>query len=183
MERRFAKVGFSRAGGTAAKGSTTCKITLPKKWVQSMGITAEERNVEIFFDGNQIVISRYLCGQEFAKQKLAMGHEVFCLRFCDGDKQEPCICTVIYADFTDESVRAENRIENIARTAFGNNASPSWADFQAFLEDRCVPRSRAGLREYLEAWDLVEYDPFEIIKKTGGRMAEDQMWLEVEKLS
>lgn len=45
------------------------------------------------------------------------------------------------------------------------------------------PESRAGLREYLEAIGLEEYDPLEIIRKTAGRMAEDQQWLEVEELA
>ena len=67
----------------------------------------------------------------------------------------------------------------LLRTAFGNNLRPSWADFQAFLEERCIPRQRAGLREYLEAIGVAEYDPLQIIRKTQGRMAEDQQWLEV----
>ena len=46
-----------------------------------------------------------------------------------------------------------------------------------------MPRQRAGLREYLEALGLEEYDPLAIIKKTGGRMAEDQQWLEIRELT
>ena len=49
----------------------------------------------------------------------------------------------------------------------------------AFLEERCVPRQREGIREYLETLGLDEYDPWEIIKRTQGRMAEDQQWIEV----
>lgn len=59
---------------------------------------------------------------------------------------------------------------------------PNWEDFQRFLEDRCIPRQRAGLREYLETLGLDEYDPLAIIEKTGGRMAEDQQWLTIEVL-
>ena len=47
------------------------------------------------------------------------------------------------------------------------------------LEERCVPRQRAGLREYLEVIGVGEYDPLEIIRKTAGRMAEDSQWLEL----
>ena len=32
MEKRTAKVNISAAGGTAAKGSRTCKVTLPTTW-------------------------------------------------------------------------------------------------------------------------------------------------------
>ena len=55
-------------------------------------------------------------------------------------------------------------------------------DLADFLAERCIPRQRAGLREYLEALGLDEYDPFAIIEKTGGRMAEDQQWLTIEVL-
>ena len=51
-----------------------------------------------------------------------------------------------------------------------------------FLEDRCIPRSRAGLREYLEAIGVDKYDPLEIIQKTEGRMSEDNQWLKVEEI-
>jgi hypothetical protein len=50
------------------------------------------------------------------------------------------------------------------------------------LEERCIPRQRAGLREYLEAHGLDEYDPLAIIKKTKGRMAEDDQWMEVNEV-
>lgn len=49
---------------------------------------------------------------------------------------------------------------------------PSWLDFLNFLEERCIPRDRAGLREYLETIGVDEYDPIEIIKNVrphGGR--------------
>lgn len=59
---------------------------------------------------------------------------------------------------------------------------PSWLDFLNFLEERCIPRDRAGLREYLETIGVDEYDPIEIIQKTFGRMAEDGQWLEMEVL-
>lgn len=74
---------------------------------------------------------------------------------------------------------AENHVADPVKTAFGNNPRPTWDDFQAFLEERCIPRQRAGLREYLEAIGVAEYDPLQIIRKTQGRMAEDQQWLEV----
>ena len=57
------------------------------------------------------------------------------------------------------------------------------ADYEVFLAERCVPRARAGLREYLEAIGVSEYDPLAIIRKTAGRMAEDDQWLTVEELA
>lgn len=176
MEKRMAKINISAAGGTAAKGAKTCKVTLPTAWMDALGIDSQNREIELSFDGAKITISRRLSGQEFAQQKRALGHELRRLRFYEVDR----LCTIIYADFTDETLAAENHIDDPVKTAFGNNPLPDWADFQRFLQERCVPKERAGLREYLESLGLAEYDPLEIIQKTGGRMAEDNQWLEVQ---
>lgn len=178
MEKRKAKVNISAAGGTAGKGAKTCKVTLPTAWVDALGINGENREIEISFDGTKITIFRSLSGMEFSAQKRALGHDMRLLRFYEADK----LCTTIYADFSDETLIAENHIDDPVKTAFGNNTLPAWADFQTFLQERCIPRERAGLREYLESLGLVEYDPLEIIQKTRGRMAEDQQWLETEVL-
>lgn len=176
MEHRTAKVNISSAGGTAAKGSKTCKITLPTKWVETMGINEERRDVELTFDGATVTLSRCLSGPDFAEQRQALGHEVRVLRFYDGNT----LCSIIYADFTEEAVVVENQAVSPVKTAFGNNLFPDWKDFRHFLEERCIPRHRAGLREYLETLGLDEYNPLAIIEKTSGRMAEDQQWLTIE---
>lgn len=178
MERRTAKVNISSAGGTAAKGSKTCKITLPTKWVETMGINEERREVELTFDGTAVTLSRCLSGPEFAEQQLARGHQVRVLRLYEGEE----LCSTIYADFTQQAVVVENQPVSHIKTAFGNNLFPDWEEFQDFLAERCISRQRAGLREYLEAFGLDEYDPLAIIEKTGGRMAEDQQWLSIEVL-
>ena len=71
-------------------------------------------------------------------------------------------------------------MSDVLITAFGNNPEPTWEDYCAFLEDRCIPGSRAGLQEYLEEIGVEAYDPLAIIGKTGGRMAEDQQWINLE---
>ena len=173
MEHRTAKVNISTAGGTAAKNSRTCKVTLPTTWLEEMGITEEQRELELTFDGTIITLSR---GPDFVAQRKTLGHEVRVLRFYDGDT----LCSTIYADFTKEAVVVENQAVSPIKTAFGNNLFPDWKDFRHFLEERCIPRQRAGLREYLEALGLDGYDPLTILEKTGGRMAEDQQWLTIE---
>jgi len=178
MNRRNAKVNISSAGGTASNGAKTYKVTLPNSWVVAMGVDETRRELELVFDGKQITLSRCLTGEEFAARQLERGHDVQLFRFFDCNE----LCTTIYADFTDEKLSAENHVSDPVKTAFGNNALPSWEDFLAFLEERCIPRQRAGLREYLEAIDISEYDPIEIIRKTAGRMAEDNQWLEMEML-
>lgn len=178
MEKRLAKINISAAGGTAAKGSKTCKVTLPSVWMETMGLNPQKRDVELSFDGERIILTRRLSVQEFSEQKRGLEHELRRLCFYDGGR----LCTTIYADFSDKTIAAENHVGDPIKTAFGNDPLPDWEDFQAFLRERCVPKERAGLREYLEALGLDEYDPLAIIYKTGGRMAEDNQWLEVEKI-
>jgi len=105
-------------------------------------------------------------------------HDMRLIEFFDDDK----LCTTIHADFTDETLMVENYVDNPVKTAFGNNALPTWEDFHAFLEERCIPRERAGLQEYLKVICVGEYNPIEIIGKTGGCMAEDNQWLKIEAL-
>jgi hypothetical protein len=176
METRKANVNISFAGGTAAAGSKTYKVTLPTAWIKAMGIDESRRMLDLSFDGSQIRISQNLSYKEFLKQKIDLKHDVRIYNFYDNDT----LCSTICADFTDETIAVENHEDNPIKTAFGNNESPTWQEFLAFLEDRCIPRGRDGLREYLETLGLSEYSPLDIIKKTSGRVAEDNQWLEEE---
>ena len=72
--------------------------------------------------------------------------------------------------------------DDFLKLPFGNNQNPSWEDYLHFLESRCIPRTRVGLREYLETIGVDHYDPLEIIRKTQGRMAEDDLWLTMEEI-
>ncbi|MGL5149398.1 MAG: AbrB/MazE/SpoVT family DNA-binding domain-containing protein [Cetobacterium sp.] len=46
MEKREAKVLWSKSG----KGSDTTRITLPVTWIRQMGLTYDERELDIYFD-------------------------------------------------------------------------------------------------------------------------------------
>lgn len=170
------KLIVGKAGGTAGKDARTYKVALPSKWVAELGLA--EADAEIAFDGEKIILSPHLSAERFLENRKSSGHSLLQLSFYDGE----ILCTKIIADFTDKTVCAQNTTEHIVKTAFGNNKVPTWEDFQNFLEERCVPRSRSGIREYLEAIDAEEYDPLEIIKKTSGRMAEDSQWLQLEEI-
>ncbi len=178
MERRIAKVNMSAAGGTAGEGAKTCKVTLPTAWLKQLGIDETNRQLELSFDGAQISVVPHLDFGAFSAAKQALGHKLCVLRFYDANR----LCSTILADFTDHTLRVRNENVELVKTAFGKNELPFWEDFAQFLEERCVPRARSGLREYLDAIGVAEYDPMEIIRKTQGRMAEDQQWLEVEEL-
>ena len=176
MERRIAKLIVGKAGGTAGKDSKTYKISLPSKWVAELGLI--ESKMEISFDGERIMISPNLSMDKFLEKKQSLGHRLTKFEFYDGE----ILCTQIIADFTDETLSVKNMTENIVKTAFGNKIAPTWDDFMNFLEERCLSRSRSGIREYLETIGVEEYEPLEIIKKTGGRMSEDNQWIKWEEM-
>ena len=54
MEKRVLKVMFAKGGS----GSLHTKLNVPITWVRAMGISAEEREVEIVFDGKKITIQK-----------------------------------------------------------------------------------------------------------------------------
>lgn len=58
MERRNANVIFGKAGGNASKNAYTCKISLPKSWIDGMGVTLDQRQVTLSFDEDRIIIER-----------------------------------------------------------------------------------------------------------------------------
>ena len=89
-------------------------------------------------------------------------------------------CTLIDVDETKQIVRIKNYAKNIMFRAFGNNDNPTFEDYKEFLESRCFPATRDKMKLLLKDLDIPFYDPQLIIRKTEGRMAEDDFWLKVE---
>lgn len=176
MEKRITKIIVGSAGGTAGKGAKTYKVSLPTKWVSEMNLA--DTQIEMHYDGEKIIIAPHLSLYDFLENKKLAGHNLIMFDFYD----DKVLCTKICADFTDKTIVAENYTDNIVKTAFGNNAAPTWGDFQSFLEERCVPKSRSGIREYLETIGVESYEPLKIIEKTKGRMAEDNQWIKLEEI-
>lgn len=58
MEEKRARVIFNKSGGTAGSGGITNRITIPTTWIKEMGITKEQREVNISFDGEKIIIEK-----------------------------------------------------------------------------------------------------------------------------
>jgi hypothetical protein len=94
---------------------------------------------------------------------------------------EQC-CTQILVDFTRQQIRIHNESDFLLERAFGVKVRPDWNDFEEFLEDRCFPRTRCGIRQVLADYGLDSYDPLAIIEKTEGRMAEDFQWIRITYL-
>ena len=91
------------------------------------------------------------------------------------------LCTTIDVDFRHEKIKIKNYTDKIPLRAFGVVEEPSWKDFEIFLQDRCLPASRAGIKEILRDMDIPFYDPLLIIEKTKGRMAGDNQWMQLIK--
>lgn len=178
METRTGNLIISTSGGTAGGSANNYKISLPSTWVKELGLDAENRQIELCFDGTSITITRKLSFFEFLEANRQGSHKLLLISCYSG----PLLCARIAADETAKKLRVENLVSDFLKLPFGNNQNPSWEDYLHFLESRCIPRTRAGLREYLETIGVDHYDPLEIIQKTQGRMAEDAIWLTVEEI-
>lgn len=89
-------------------------------------------------------------------------------------------CTLIDVDFLHEKIYIQNRTDDLLHRAFGVLEEPTWADFEVFLQSRCFPPTRGGLKAELKALGLTDYDPLQILEKTHGRTAEDALWLKFQ---
>lgn len=87
------------------------------------------------------------------------------------------VCTEIYVDYKNEKVKIFNRTNDIIKRAFGVNENPTWADYEDFLFDRCMPKSRDMQKIILKRMGVDCYDPIQILEKTKGRTAEDNQYL------
>lgn len=91
------------------------------------------------------------------------------------------VCTLIDVDEIKQEVNVINYTDNLMFRAFGVEEHPNYQMYLEFLEARCFPRSRDKMKLILKDLDLPFYDPFMIIEKTEGRMAEDDFWIRIER--
>ena len=91
------------------------------------------------------------------------------------------VCTVIDVNELKREVIVRNYTDHVIFRAFGVEEEPSYEQYLEFLESRCFPRSRDKMKLILKDLDLPFYDPFMIIEKTEGRMAEDDFWISIER--
>ena len=91
------------------------------------------------------------------------------------------ICTVIDVNEMQRKIQIYNYTDNVMFQAFGVNEEPTYEEYLEFLESRCFPESRDKMKLILKDLNLPFYDPFMIIEKTEGRMAEDEFWIKIER--
>ena len=90
-------------------------------------------------------------------------------------------CTLIDVDDRNEVVQIKNYTKNTLFTAFGHEKHPTYEDYCDFLKSRCFPETRDKIKLELDRLGIPFYDPMLIIKKTQGRMAEDDFWILLEE--
>lgn len=114
------------------------------------------------------VIGRYI-------NKRDKNSHIVRMYYMDGNK----ISTVIDADFKNKIVNIQNRTnDNLAR-AFGVIEKPTFAQFEEFLESRCVPRTRANIKYLLKDMGIDSYDPMQIIGVTNGKLHGDPYYIKM----
>lgn len=90
-------------------------------------------------------------------------------------------CALIDVDEINRAIKIKNYERNIMYLPFGANNEPSYEEYEEFLKSRCFPETRDKIKIELSALNIPFYDPMMIIEKTGGRMAEDDFWIYIEK--
>jgi hypothetical protein len=177
MEERKGKILMNKAGGNASAEAKSYRAALPSVWMNALGISESSREITLQFDGESIVIRPAASAQYdvFLQDARRLGHDLLLIHFYDRD----VLCTKICADRTARRLVIQNENDDVLATAFGVNNVPDWSDFEDFLASRCVSKDRDGIREYLSALGIDGHDPLNIIRKTGGRMAEDHQWIKI----
>ncbi len=97
------------------------------------------------------------------------------INYYNGNK----LSSVIWVDYRTNEVEVTNYTDDLVFRAFGVNETPTFNDFEDFLESRCFPKNRDHCKEVLRELGLDFYDPLDIVFKTNGRLAEDDCWLEL----
>jgi len=60
MDKRKINCQMTKVGGNASKNAMRCMVALPMPWITAMGITKENRAINISFDGTKITIEKYV---------------------------------------------------------------------------------------------------------------------------
>lgn len=84
------------------------------------------------------------------------------------------LCTEVEVDYkTNQVVKVTNYTDFFLDKMFGNNETPSWNDWENFLESRCFSRNVDNLKLHLQKVGVDFYDPLAIVLKTQGKMCGD----------
>lgn len=91
--------------------------------------------------------------------------------------------TIIDVNFLDKKIKIQNRTDDIYHRAFGRVENPNWEQFEIFINDRVIPKTRVDIDKALKVIGVDHYDPYLIINKTRGRMEGDRFWVRIKKIA
>lgn len=91
------------------------------------------------------------------------------------------INTLIDVNISKRKVSFKNYTSDMNLRAFGPKEEVSYEEYEEFLESRCFPSTRDKSKILLDELGIPFYDPLLIIEKTGGRMADDDCYIEIVK--
>ena len=58
QETRKAKMLMGNPGGNAGKGASYYRVGIPPVWAQMMGVSSEDRDLLLTFDGKRVIIEK-----------------------------------------------------------------------------------------------------------------------------
>lgn len=127
----------------------------------------------------QEIADRYNTSRQIVSKYLNQAPEAgYTMRMTLMYQNKPC--TVIDVNFLQNQIKIQNYTKDILHRAFGVKEDPTWEDFHVFLQDRCFPKTRGNVKTVLTELGLQDYDPLQIVEKTNGRTAEDDLWLKFQ---
>ncbi len=127
--------------------------------------------------GPAVMLTRLLTENPLQMELFEIPDKVLPVRLWYLYRDEPC--TVIDVDEGRRLVKIKNFTNRVQFRAFGNNNTPSFEDYEEFLQSRCFPPTRDKMKAVLRDLNLPFYDPFMIIQKTEGKMADDEFRIKI----
>ena len=182
MEEKVFAISESLTGEEIKGVRNRLKLT-QKEFADLVNVSV--KTVERWETGNRPVV-----GPVVALAKVLMDYPQFSEQYRIPEKTYPMrlwymcgsqICSVIDVAEQRKMVKVFNFIRHDQYRAFGRVEMPTFEEYEEFLESRCFPRSRDKMKLMLRELDLPFYDPLLIVEKTGGRMAEDDFWIRIER--
>lgn len=182
MEKRLFAVSDVLTGNEIKNIRKTLEVT-QKEFAELVNVSV--KTVERWETGEKpvtgpiVTLCKILLENPRTVEKLRIPKQNYPMRLWYMNQSE--ICTIIDVDERLRKVQIYNYTNDYIFRAFGREENPTFEQYEEFLESRCFPRSRDKMKLMLKEMDLPFYEPLMIIEKTGGRMAEDNFWIKIDK--
>lgn len=120
LETRKAKMIVNRSGGKRG-GSSTFRATLPASWVREMGLSEDQRNLKLEFDGETIIIKNN-------EEEVKMLEKLLGIAKMGIEKEMEAV------GYIDDSDNCERFLDGLARKLVEKELVPDKNDLDQFYE-------------------------------------------------